>query len=89
VTDGALPSQGLLYSGGILYAATELGGAPGFGTLWSYAPATSSFATLYSFSGGTDGGNPGYRLLAADGVIYGTTNGGTANGSGTVFSFLP
>ncbi len=89
VNDGALPSQGLLYNGGKLYAATELGSTLGFGTLWSYDPATSSFATLYSFSSDTDGANPGTRLLAARGVIYGTTNGGTANGSGTVFSFLP
>jgi len=89
VDDGALPSQGLLYTGGKIYAANELGGAPGFGTLWSYDPANSSFATLYTFHGGADGGNPDYKLLAADGVIYGTTNGGTVNGRGTVFSFLP
>jgi uncharacterized repeat protein (TIGR03803 family) len=89
VVDGALPSQDLLYTGGRLYASTQLGAAPGFGTLWSYDPAKSSFATLYRFTGGADGGNPDDTLLVANGVFYGTTNTGTANGSGTIFSFVP
>jgi uncharacterized repeat protein (TIGR03803 family) len=88
LTDGAIPFR-VLYSGGTLYAVTNVGGAPGYGTLVSYVPATSSFTTLYSFTGGADGGYPFSPLIASAGVLYGTTNGGSANGHGTVFSFVP
>jgi hypothetical protein len=44
---------------------------------------------LYTFSGGTDGGNPGQvRLLIRNDGIYGTTaNGGL--GYGVVFKLTP
>jgi uncharacterized repeat protein (TIGR03803 family) len=42
--------------------------------------------SLYSFSGGNDGGYPiGCVLQGSDGNFYGTTSGGGAGGAGTVF----
>jgi len=43
--------------------------------------------TLYSFTGGTDGGGPGWESLTMDanGDLFGTTQSGGANGDGTVF----
>lgn len=53
------------------------------------APA-SELTTLYSFTGGADGGNPeGELTFGPDGNLYGTTsNGGTAD-LGTVFRLIP
>lgn len=45
-----------------------------------------SVTTLYSFQGGTDGMIPNSGVIqAANGDLYGTTNSGGANKSGTVF----
>jgi uncharacterized repeat protein (TIGR03803 family) len=43
--------------------------------------------TLYSFTGGSDGGVPGAALIANEksGALYGTTSGGGTSGNGTVF----
>jgi uncharacterized repeat protein (TIGR03803 family) len=65
--------------------------------LWATAAVAlpaQAFTTLYSFcpQGGacTDGAFPdGALVQATDGNLYGTTNGGGANGSGTVFKITP
>jgi uncharacterized repeat protein (TIGR03803 family) len=45
-----------------------------------------TFSVLYSFTGGTDGGNPWAALIQdAAGNLYGTTEGGGASGGGVVF----
>ncbi len=51
------------------------------------APRATSFTTLYSFKSGTDGENPGAALLSLNDTLYGTTEAGGANGTGTVHSF--
>jgi uncharacterized repeat protein (TIGR03803 family) len=48
------------------------------------APGTT-LATVYSFSGGNDGGNPNALLRAGNGAFYGTTQNGGTNLAGTVF----
>ena len=81
----------LISSGGQFYGTTLYGGASGEGTIYSLAPPASgtgewSEQVLYSFSGGSDGGNPTAGLAAGpDGILYGTTSTG-AQGGGTVFS---
>jgi uncharacterized repeat protein (TIGR03803 family) len=96
--DGAEPQAaygGLLVSrGGQLYGTTLYGGASGNGTIFSLAPADSgggawNETVLYSFTGGSDGGNPSAGLTAgSDGTLYGTTTTG-ARGGGTLFSLTP
>jgi len=45
---------------------------------------------LYAFKAGKDGAYPFARLAGLNGRLYGTTQGGGANGGwGTVFSFAP
>jgi uncharacterized repeat protein (TIGR03803 family) len=44
-----------------------------------------SLASLYSFSGGSDGGNPNGLSLGNDGQLYGTAQIGGTNGLGTIF----
>ena len=64
-------------------------GADGAGTVFKLA-ADGTFTSLYSFTGGNDGGNcSGGLLLASDGNLYGTTESGGVYGLGTVFRISP
>jgi uncharacterized repeat protein (TIGR03803 family) len=97
-TDGNLPAAGLfLASDGNMYGTTVFGGTSvigsvGYGTVFKIGnPTTSpSESVIYSFSGGSDGGNPYASLIqVSDGNLYGTTNSGGSNGSdGTVFKII-
>jgi uncharacterized repeat protein (TIGR03803 family) len=85
-TDGGYPYGGVVMDEkGNLYGTTYMGGAFGQGTVFKLTLAGKE-TVLYSFTGGTDGGNPTTRLLRdKKGNLYGTTYyGGTAN-SGVVF----
>lgn len=72
---------------------TGSGGANGFGTVWRYNPATSTFSTPIFFTGnaGAMPGNGIYGPVTFDtaGNLYGTTFGGGANGRGTLFRYNP
>jgi uncharacterized repeat protein (TIGR03803 family) len=71
---------------GNLYGTTTLGGTNGLGTVFKITTSGTASA-LYSFgASGTDGTNPyGDLIQAADGNLYGMTQGGGANSEGTVF----
>jgi len=100
--DGAQPLAGLtMDASGNLYGTTISGGTgncPGScGTVFNLSHSGAGWAlnTLYSFAGGNDAAGPGGRvLLARDGTLYGTTEGGgvdhcEGNGCGTVFHLRP
>jgi uncharacterized repeat protein (TIGR03803 family) len=85
-THGEWPQAGLILdSGGNLYGTTELGGAGGAGTVFEVAAASGTVTTLASFNG-ADGIYPEAGLIVdASGNLYGTTEGGGADGTGTIF----
>jgi len=92
-TDGANPGGSLIEVDGVLYGATAKGGDAGYGTVFALDPATGAETVLYSFAGGTDGIHPNGGLVAVDGTLYGTTEGGGNKnylcpdfGCGTVFA---
>jgi len=95
-TDGSDPKAGLIVdSAGNLYGTTFSGGSDGKGTVFLFDTKQNTEHILYTFSGGTDGGNPlGGIKRANDGTLYGTTGfGGVARrhgccrpGAGVVFS---
>jgi uncharacterized repeat protein (TIGR03803 family) len=98
-SDGAHPPAGLVRdSAGNLYGTTAAGGSgcihsAGCGTVFK-VDASNHESVLYSFTGGSDGGNPTASLVMdAKGNLYGTTSqGGAAGGCarlgcGTVFEF--
>jgi uncharacterized repeat protein (TIGR03803 family) len=101
--DGAQPAAGLLFdAAGNLYGTANFGGSAnctlGCGTVFKLTPASGGWTqtVLYTFTGGTDGGEPYARLLFdATGNLYGTTllggNIGSAcsSGCGTVFKLTP
>jgi uncharacterized repeat protein (TIGR03803 family) len=85
--DGGIPYVGslLLDSAGNLIGTTIGGGTYGQGTIFKVHPDGSE-TTLYSFTGGRDGGEP-YSGLIVDGQgnLKGTTLEGGSAGIGTVF----
>ena len=96
--DGVTPRGGLVAMKGLLYGTTIYGGAGNYGTVFSFDPKTGKEAVVYSFCSVqrcNDGASPYAGLIAADGVLYGTTEGGGAGdpdfaiGGGTIFSLTP
>jgi uncharacterized repeat protein (TIGR03803 family) len=90
--DGTNPTGSLAAVGTVIYGTTEVGGANGWGSIFSYDTATGIETVLYSFAysvkRGGDGAMP-RGVTWARGLLYGATqNGGDAD-SGTVFSFDP
>jgi uncharacterized repeat protein (TIGR03803 family) len=92
-TDGSEPWSNYFISDakGNLYAATAAGGTYSAGTVFMLSPAGKE-TVLYEFKGQTnrDGAYPHGRLaFDANGEIYGTTQGGGINGTGTVYRLSP
>jgi uncharacterized repeat protein (TIGR03803 family) len=73
-TEGAGPETGLIIgTDGYLYGTTGYGGTYNTGTVFQM-DSSGNVNTLYSFSGGTDGGYPEAGLIqGTDGYFYGTT----------------
>ncbi len=84
-TDG-----GFLYGGpaidkkGNLYGSTVDDGASGAGTVFKLAP-DGTLTTLYSFTGGADGGNPEGDMLLAGKALYSTATSGGSSTAGVVY----
>lgn len=75
--DGANPAGELVAYKGVLYGTTIHGGSigKGYGTVFSVR-ADGSETVLYSFGRKNDGAYPFAGLVAFNGVLYGTTQGG-------------
>lgn len=87
-TDGYTPYGPLVEVGGNFYGTTALGGgsgcSAGCGTVFEFTPP-ETLTTLHTFDG-TDGESAFAGLvLGTDGNLYGTTEGGGTNSSGTIF----
>jgi uncharacterized repeat protein (TIGR03803 family) len=96
ITGGNSPQAALTAGpGGVYYGTTDLGGATGNGTVFELDPPAAGQTAwtekvLYSFAGPGDGSVPSSGLLAGkDGVLYGVTGSGGANGYGVVFALTP
>jgi uncharacterized repeat protein (TIGR03803 family) len=80
-------------SSGNLYGTTRSGGDSDVGTVFKLAPTGSGGYTesvLHAFTGSSDGANPVGRLLMdSQGNLYGTTEFGGSNNTGTVFKLSP
>jgi len=88
-TDGVHPTGDWTSLAGVLYSTTFSGGAYGYGTAFSFDPATDKETTLHAFGSGTDGAYPSAGMTETGGLLYGTTANGGAAGLGTVFSLAP
>jgi uncharacterized repeat protein (TIGR03803 family) len=88
-SDGAFATAGLVQAAnGTFYGTTETGGAKYFGTVFKITP-DGTLTTLHSFCALTncvDGQQPDAALIqASNGILYGTTQLGGANGHGSIF----
>jgi uncharacterized repeat protein (TIGR03803 family) len=94
-SDGAGPRGGLILSGNTLYGTTEFGGGAEAGTVFAINTDGTGFTNLHIFAAGSgifhgftnsDGGGPWSTLILSGNTLYGTTQNGGTNGSGTVFA---
>jgi uncharacterized repeat protein (TIGR03803 family) len=72
--------------------SNTLGSTPGSNAILTVVSLTApgvTMSTLYSFTGGTDGGNPNGLIQETNGNFYGTTQDGGTNDAGTVFQMTP
>jgi len=84
--NGANPDGGLALAGTTLYGLTPLGGANGYGYLFSVHTDGSNFTDLLDFNGTAMGIAPGGTVTLTPGGLYGTTSGGGGiNGIGIIF----
>jgi uncharacterized repeat protein (TIGR03803 family) len=93
-SDGSLPESGLVMDAqGALYGVAYLGGLAG--TAYKLTPPAISGdpwteTTIYSFTGGDDGGMPLSTLVFdKSGNLYGTTQSGGIYNGGTIFELSP
>lgn len=85
-SDGANPLNGLVADGsGNLYGTTSAGGTSYNGVVFKIDESGVE-TVLHNFNGAPDGENPqGFLVGDKAGNLYGTTVGGGASGTGTVF----
>ena len=84
--DGDVTEQ-LMLSGSTLYGTTNAGGSSSDGTVFSINTNGTGFAVLHSFTGGTaDGETPESTPTLVGSTLFGTTVGGGAGSSGTIYS---
>ncbi|HEY3761027.1 MAG TPA: choice-of-anchor tandem repeat GloVer-containing protein [Verrucomicrobiae bacterium] len=87
--DGANPQAGVIFTNNVLYGTTRNGGSglPGEdGTVFRLNSNGSGFTNLYSFTGGTDGGQIYSSLVLWGTTLFGTSIFGGASNSGCIFS---
>jgi uncharacterized repeat protein (TIGR03803 family) len=86
-SDGGSPYAALATgTDGNLYGTTETDGSAGFGTIYQLT-TSGTFAPIYQFTGGMDGGHPYAALVVgAGGLFYGTASTEGNDGDGVVFS---
>jgi uncharacterized repeat protein (TIGR03803 family) len=90
-SEGTTPYASLILAGNTLYGTTYVGGAGGVGTVYKVNTDGSGFANLHSFAQvngimNSDGAYPSGNLAILGNTLYGTTQSGSSNGFGTVFS---
>jgi uncharacterized repeat protein (TIGR03803 family) len=87
-TNGNAAYGALIINGTTLYGMTTSGGTQAGGNVFSINTNGSGFSNLVSFGlGGSPGAFPHGSLLLSNGVLYGMTNSGGANGEGVIFNY--
>ncbi len=89
--DGGQPSFGVIRDAqGNLYGTASVGGSGGQGVVYKI-DGDGNETVLYNFTGGADGGNPGYGLIEdSAGNLYGTTSvSGNSLDGGVLFKLTP
>ena len=88
--NGAYPAAALTAADriGLYYGTTAYGGEYGHGAIYAFDSITGSISLKGSFTDTTNGAIPFAALTAAgNGLYYGTTYRGGANGQGAIYAF--
>src|SRR2546425_1213419 len=72
-----------------MYGMTSAGGINGCGIIFKIKPDGTGYSELLDFSGATNGGNPIGSLISDGTFLYGMTEDGGINDSGTIFKIIP
>jgi uncharacterized repeat protein (TIGR03803 family) len=90
-TNGAYPWGSLYSDGTYLYGMTQNGGTKDSGTVFKIMPNGTGYTDLHDFTGAATSGNfPLLGSLISDGTyLYGMTQYGGTNDSGTIFKIMP
>jgi uncharacterized repeat protein (TIGR03803 family) len=86
--DGAFPAAGVVALSGNLYGTTFGGGRYSDGAVFEVNPSSGSERVVHAFACCgtiTDGEFPVADLIAAKGILFGTTRDGGLSGAGTLF----
>jgi uncharacterized repeat protein (TIGR03803 family) len=83
--DGAYPGR-LTWTNGLIFGSSTGGGTNGYGSIFIFNTNGSGFKPLFSFANDTNTGSSPNNLLVTAHVIYGTTQLGGTNNSGTIFA---
>ena len=70
-----------------MWGTADYGGANGAGTIFKFDPVSASVTPVYSFGAGSDAAYPPNDLIAEGGVLYGVTQYGGTNNTGTVYAY--
>lgn len=99
-SDGKQPAGIAITKDGVIYGTTSYGGSGNAGVVFALTPSSLPYlyneTTLYSFTGGADGGVPfaapvistSTQVYGTIFAIYGSTTAGGFSGAGTVFQLL-
>ena len=79
--DGVRADSTLLLASNVLYGMTDLGGVSNCGTIFKLNADGTGFMTLYNFTNGVDGANPGTSdlLVSSSNWLFGVTGFGGTN----------
>jgi uncharacterized repeat protein (TIGR03803 family) len=84
--DGAVPTGGLVLSGGTLFGTALVGGTYGQGAVFAVNTNGTVFTNLHSFTGSNDGSEPFAGLAVSGTTLYGSVRQGGAAANGKLFA---
>jgi uncharacterized repeat protein (TIGR03803 family) len=92
IAGGSRPLSGLFadtFNSGVFFGTTNLSGAFGEGTIYTFNNTTDTYSKIFDFNGFTGGKPQGRLARSTSGKLYGNTFSGGAAGYGVLFSIDP
>lgn len=85
--NGTNPQGGMIRVGNKLYGTTTSGGTSSYGVLFEYDLSSNTYTVKQNFDYANGYSAYGRLTATADGMLYGMTHGGGANGGGVIFEY--